>query len=265
MYGESIGSPFLLDHGAICILIMPSPIFLKADWRHLVMLNYLIDPAILRPLVPAGTELDTWNGNSYVSVVGFLFLRTKVLGIPIPFHRNFEEVNLRFYVRHRGPEGWRRGVTFIKEIVPRGAIAWVARTLYNENYHAMPMRHRVDLRQDALYDGSVVEYGWRGKSGWNTIGATTSGNPTMLAPGSEEEFITEHYWGYAAQRNGSCVEYQVEHPSWRVWNVTSPRLDCNIPEIYGPDFTETLAGPPASAFVAEGSEIIVRKGVGLSS
>ncbi|HEX8362069.1 MAG TPA: DUF2071 domain-containing protein, partial [Longimicrobium sp.] len=90
--------------------------FLAAEWRDLVMLNYEADPAALRPLVPAGTELDAWGGTTYVSMVGFLFLRTRVLGIPIPFHQDFEEVNLRFYVRRRGPEGWRRGVVFVREI-----------------------------------------------------------------------------------------------------------------------------------------------------
>jgi uncharacterized protein YqjF (DUF2071 family) len=69
-------------------------VFLTAEWRHLAMLNYIIDPALLKPLVPAGTELDFWGGQTYVSMVGFLFLNTRVRGIPIPFHRNFEEINL---------------------------------------------------------------------------------------------------------------------------------------------------------------------------
>src|SRR5262245_20887686 len=108
--------------------------FLTADWRYLVMINYEVDPEILHPYIPGGTELDQWQGRTFVSVVGFLFLRTRVLGLTIPFHHNFEEVNLRFYVRRRAIEGWRRGVVFIREIVPRWAIAAVAREFYNENY-----------------------------------------------------------------------------------------------------------------------------------
>src|SRR5262245_60741200 len=120
--------------------------FLTAEWRHLVMLNYEIDPAALRARVPAGTELDSWNGKTFVSLVGFRVLRTRVLGVPVLFHRSsigkgisrtswgsFEEVNLRFYVRRRAPEGWRRGVVFVKEIVPKAAVAAVARWVYNEN------------------------------------------------------------------------------------------------------------------------------------
>ena len=93
--------------------------FLTAQWRHLAMLNYTIDPRSFEPLLPPGTEFDFFDRTTYVSVVGFHFLRTKVFGLGIPWHRDFEEVNLRFYVRRRGAEGWRRGVAFIRELVPR--------------------------------------------------------------------------------------------------------------------------------------------------
>src|ERR1700752_2047399 len=103
--------------------------FLTADWGYLAMLNYEVDPAVLMPAVPRGTELDEWNGKTFVSMVGFLFLNTRVLGLPIPFHQDFEEINLRFYVRSKAEDGRRRGVVFVKEIVPRAAIALTARWL----------------------------------------------------------------------------------------------------------------------------------------
>lgn len=240
---------------------MQRGIFLSAQWRYLAMINYLVDPTILLPYVPHGTELDTWNNRHYISMVGFLFLDTRVLGMPIPFHRNFEEVNLRFYVKRKGPEGWRRGVTFIKEIVPRRAIAIAARTIYNENYVAMPMRHQITMGAEGANAEGLVEYAWRPHGEWNSMSLRTAGASKPLTAGSEEEFITEHYWGYAAQRDGGCVEYRVEHPSWRVWNVTTSSLACSADELYGPAFGEAMAKGPASSFVAEGSEVIVRKGV----
>jgi uncharacterized protein len=238
-------------------------IFLTAEWKHLAMLNYEIDPAILSPLVPAHTELDSWNGRTFVSVVGFMFLRTRVLGLPIPFHQNFEEVNLRFYVRHQSGGEWRRGVVFIKELVPRWAIATVARVVYNENYAAMPMRHSLDLQEGTIKTGGVVEYSWRHQNEWHGLRVRTQGAPQTLVSGSEEEFITEHYWGYAAQKNGGCVEYQVEHPPWQVWQVSESSLQCKIAPLYGSQYVEALSGKASSAFVAEGSPIIVRKGMRL--
>lgn len=246
-----------------------APIFLTAEWRYLAMLNYEIDPAALAPRVPRGTELDTWQGKTLVSVVGFLFLKTRVLGLPIPFHTHFEEVNLRFYVRRRTAEGWRRGVVFIKELVPRWAIATTARLVYNENYQALPMRHNLDLVSSSGFSRrsgaeapttNRVEYGWRWRGRWNRLWAQTSGEPQPAAPGSEAEFVAEHYWGYAAQRDGGCVEYAVEHPPWRIWPVSECALDVDAADLYGRPFVEALRAPPTSAFLADGSAVVVRRG-----
>jgi len=232
-------------------------LFLTAEWRMLAMLNYEIDPGPLLPFVPSGTELDRWNGKVFVSLVGFRFLKTKVFGLSFPFHRNFDEVNLRFYVRRIEGKEVRRGVVFIKEIVPRWAIATLARTVYNERYVSLPMRHSIE---SLAHSGFSVEYGWRPRSGWNRIKLTTEGNPALPEDGSEEQFITEHYWGYAAQPRGGCLEYRVAHPSWRVWNSRDARLEGDLTEIYGPEFAEILRHQPKSAFLAEGSEVAVHRG-----
>jgi uncharacterized protein YqjF (DUF2071 family) len=235
--------------------------FLTAEWRRLAMLNYEVDPAILRPIVPRGVELDTWNNRHFVSAVGFLFLKARVLGMPIPFHRDFEEINLRFYVRRRAEDGWRRGVVFIKEIVPRWAIATVARVVYNENYVARRMRHRIDLDNGTIATNGSVEYSWRDLGSWHHVRAKTMGVAQPLVADSEEEFITEHYWGYAAQRDGGCVEYRVEHPRWSVWRTSEAAFECDVKRVYGHQFVECLSAKPASAFVADGSAVVVRKGV----
>jgi uncharacterized protein YqjF (DUF2071 family) len=237
---------------------MPAPVFLTAEWRWLAMLNYEIDPARLAPLVPAGTELDFWNGKTFVSVVGFLFQNTRLRGISIPFHRNFEEVNLRFYVHRKAGKEWRRAVVFIKELVPRSAIAWTARTFYNEPYTALPMSHRIEKAGEQV---KSVTYGWKFSARENSLLLTTRGEAQPLREGSEPEFITEHYWGYTAQRDGSTLEYQVEHPRWRIWEAREARLDCDVANLYGKQFAEVLSRPPTSACLAEGSPITVRKGV----
>jgi len=238
----------------------PSPVFLAAQWRYLTMLNYEVEASAVASSVPPGTEIDLWNGRAFLSMVGFLFLDTRVRGFAIPFHRNFEEVNLRLYVRRKGPEGWRRGVAFIKEIVPRRAVAAVARRLYGENYVALPMRHRIDLEAGTIRDGGAVEYGWRAGGEWQRLYARITGLPARAGEGSEAEFITEHYWGYVAHPRGGAVEYRVEHPSWRVWQVAEAELRCDAETLYGKRFAPALGARPASAFVAEGSAITVHAG-----
>ena len=133
--------------------------FLTAEWRELAVLNFEIDPALLKPWMPQSTELDLWNGTALVSLVGFQFLDTRVLEAAIPFHRNFDEVNLRFYVQ--GSEG--RGVVFIREFVPRPAISLIANSLYGEHYATARMQHSIE-RKDVFGNYEQSNCVWLPKS-----------------------------------------------------------------------------------------------------
>lgn len=231
-------------------------VFLTAEWRYLAMLNYVVDPALLAPLVPRGTELDEWAGQSFVSVVGFLFRNTRLRGLPVPLHRNFEELNLRFYVRRVVDGEIRRGVVFVREVVPRVAISTVARLAYNEPYRALPMRHVIDLA-DSRGEPRRVEYGWRLGGAWNTLAVAPQHSASRIGDGSHEEFIAEHYWGYTRQRDGGTVEYEVRHPRWNVWQAERATLDGDLEALYGRAFADALHTGPTSAFLADGSAVSV--------
>ena len=263
------------------------------------MLNFVVDAKIVTPLVPPGTEIDFENGETFLSVVGFLFLDTRLFGLPIPLHRDFEEVNLRFYVRKRSADTWRRGVVFVRELVPRRAIAIVARSFYGEHYLAMPMKHRIDHvaapasgRQLLHSTGDVaskdkrrssratqpvdatgcpsdakrvdpglnVEYSWRRGRKWESLKMSATGEPQTIPAGSHAEFITEHYWGYTCFRGG-CSEYRVEHPRWKIWNAERFEFLANVATLYGEQFVEPLSTAPRSALIADGSpvEVLLRE------
>jgi hypothetical protein len=230
--------------------------FLTARWEHLVLLNYTCPRELLEPLVPAGTELDTWDGETLVSLVGFMFVDTRLLGVPVPFHRTFEEVNLRFYVRRHEAE-FRRAVVFIRELVPRAAIAAIARLVYNEPYLAVPMGHALSLDAD---HGGTVRYGWSHCGADFEIAARAEGRAAPLVAGSAAEFITEHYWGYTRQRDGGTLEYLVEHPPWHVWTASDAWFTGPAASLYGAGFGEVLARAPRSAFIALGSPVLVHHG-----
>ncbi len=233
-----------------------SGVFLTAEWRDLLMLNYEVEGSLLQKLVPSGTELDRWQERVFLSLVGFRFLNARVFGLSIPFHRNFEEANLRFYVRREKENEVKRGVVFIREVVPRWAVATVARSFYNENYVALPMVHCIDGKPLSR----TAEYSWKSREGWNRMWGRAHGEPAFPGPGSQEEFIAEHYWGYAAQRDGGCVEYRVAHPRWRVWKAQDAAFEGNVEEIYGSEFMTLLGTKPTSAFLAEGSEVSLYRG-----
>src|SRR5262249_30787818 len=215
---------------------------------------------LLGPLVPTGTELDLWGGDAYVSVVGFLFSDTRVRGVAIPLHRTFEEVNLRFYVKRRVGGDERRAVTFIRELVPRRAIALAARLVYNEPYLHAAMSHRLDLDLAAR---TRAEYRWRRKGESGAVIGDGLGPLAVPAAESEEAFMTQRHWGYTPQRDGSTVEYHVAHSVWRVSRIDRGVLEGSTTRAFGSDFAAILTRPPASALFAEGSAVRVHDPVRL--
>ena len=227
--------------------------FLSAEWRKLAIVNYEIDSHILNKHIPYGTELDLWNGKCYVSLVGFMFLNTKLLGCKIPFHVNFEEVNLRFYVKRVEGDNTKRGVVFIKEIVPKPALSFVANTIYNENYETMKMAHSWEEREN----DRLVEYFWQKGTNRNSFKLRAERETSLISKGTEAEFITEHYWGYARVNESKTNEYEVTHPRWEQYKVLDYEIEVDYGKIYGDkfDFLDDLN--PCSVMLAEGSEITV--------
>jgi hypothetical protein len=232
----------------------PSGIFLTAEWKHLLMLNYSVSPSILQPFVPAGTEIDSFAGKTYLSLIGFEFNRTRLAGIPVPFHQRFEEVNVRFYVRRDE----KRGVVFIRELVPKRAVATIARWVFNENYLRVPMSHRIATRPSG--EVASAEFAWGSRSSLCAMNLDTEGPGYIPSEGSLSQFITEHYWGYAAQKDGGCIEYEVQHPRWAVWSAKRAGLSGNAAAHYPEFIAKTLADPPDSAFLARGSSVTIFKG-----
>lgn len=230
-------------------------VFLTAEWRKLALAQYAVDEQILLKYLPPHTKLDSWNGKYYVSLVGFMFMNVKLLGFNIPFHTNFEEVNLRFYVRYKDGKEWKRGVVFVKEIVPLPAITFVANTIYNEKYQTLPMKH-VWVEQENQLE---VDYLWKSET-WHNFQVTANAKAEEIAPGSEEEFITEHYWGYTKIGRNKTSEYGVEHPRWQVYPIKSYKINVDFGINYGGDFAFLNHAEPDSVFLAEGSEIRVLKG-----
>lgn len=236
--------------------------FLTAEWRKLIMAQFEVDPAMLAPWLPAGLELDLYQNRCYISLVGFLFDRVRIKGLAIPFHTSFEEVNLRFYVARTEPDGTRkRGVVFIREFVPRSAITLVANLLYEEPYATFPMRHSIHSTPDSL----IVSYRWGDPKSWQHLTLAALPHARSIAPGSEEEFITEHNWGYTKRSNGPTFEYGVQRPRWSVYPIQDFAMETDFAALYGPEFANLNGRPPANVLLAEGSAVTVSTGTPLTS
>lgn len=222
--------------------------FLRAEWRNLIMINYEVNPEVLKEYIPKGTELDFYENKCYISVVGFMFLNTNLLGVRVPFHVNFEEVNLRFYVKRKN----KRGVVFIKEIVPKPAITFVANTIYKENYQTLPMKHSWVEKNNKL----KISYQWKINKKWNSISVESQSKPVAIKTNTKIEFIAEHYWGYAKDNN-KTTEYEVKHPTWSYYPVKDYKIDIDFSATYGEGFAFLGLQKPSSVFLLDGSEISV--------
>jgi uncharacterized protein YqjF (DUF2071 family) len=234
--------------------------FLTAEWRKLIMAQYEVAPTTLAPWLPRGVEVDLYQGRCCVSLVGFLFDRVRVKGLAVPFHTRFEEVNLRFYVRRTEADGTvRRGVVFVREFVPRAAITLIANALYEEPYATLPTRSSMVHSQGSL----GVEYAWRHDGRWHSLAVEAAPEQQPIAAGSEEEFLTEHYWGYTKRRDGSTSVYEVRHPRWNIYALSSHKIDADLGALYGPAFAHLDGANPSSVLLAEGSAVSVHSGTSL--
>ena len=224
--------------------------FLTAAWRDLLMLNWRVDSSLLQTHVPAGTELDTWDGGHWVSLVGFRFLDMAVKGVRALGHRDFPEINLRFYVRREVDGEVRRGVVFLRELTPRRIVEWVARVVYNEPYQTLPMRSAISEKQ--------TQYELHQAGQWQGLAA----NPTSdwREPNPMEECFIEHYWGYCRQTDGNTMEYEVTHPKWKTRPAELARFDLDVGSIFGSEWAKVLRAAPDSVVLAAGSEVMVFSG-----
>jgi len=222
--------------------------FLTAQWLNVAAITFAVEEERLLPYLPAGATVDTLEGAPRVSLVAFEFRRTRVGGLAIPGHIHFPEINLRFYVRHGGE----RGVVFIRELVPRQAIATVARLLYNEPYERVPMT----CGADPVGDGVRV---WHRFARGSSLVVEGAADPVVPEEGSAAHWLTDHSLGVGRRRDGRTVLYNVAHPTWALREVTHVRLDVDFGAVYGPEWAWLRDATPSHLSLAVGSEITVSR------
>ncbi|MDQ3015169.1 MAG: DUF2071 domain-containing protein [Bacteroidota bacterium] len=224
---------------------------IRSHWKNLLLINYPVDSRLLDPYLPARTEYARWNGECYVSLIGFQFLNLRFKGFRIPYHTNFGEINLRFYVRRKIGNEWRYGVVFIKEMVSLPMVTIIANTFFSEPYHTVPLRYSVHTNGDDILTAS---YSFK-NSGWNTFEINCGTQAEEMAVGSEMEFMTSQYWGYSKVNPKKTLEYEVLHPRWRVYPTIEYKVNLDFGKAYGEQFAFLSDAKPTSAFLAEGSDI----------
>jgi uncharacterized protein YqjF (DUF2071 family) len=228
---------------------------MSGRWSHLVHFNYEVEKSILEPYLPAGAEIDLFNGKTWLSMVGLLFEDLAVLGVEDSLHKSFEQIDLRFYVRYPGDHGWNHGVVFIDHIVPEPVMAGAARLVGGEPYRSMEMKHHIAMPTADTEAAGTVEYSWKNGENWCSMRAVTTGARRQMNPGSKEEFLTHRLWAYSPREGTRPMIYRVEHPRWHYRPVGMATLECDVASLYGRQLADFIRPTPTFAFVAEGSEV----------
>src|SRR5262249_31904556 len=170
--------------------------------------------AVLPSRLPPGLALDRWEGRAFVSLVAFDFEDTRVRGVAWPGLARFPEVNLRFYVR----AAERRGVVFVRELVPSRVVALAARGLYNEPYQVASLASATETTPDRIR--VVHQFPMRGRSQRIAVEGRL---PAETVPETgATHFFKEHAWGYGTDRRGRLLRYAVDHPICRVYSGPGP-------------------------------------------
>lgn len=227
--------------------------FLVANWENLVVATFETDKELLQPYVPPGTELNDWNGRYCMSLVGFMFSHTCLLGIPCPFYRRFEEVNLRFYVRRKEGNNWKKGVVFIKEIVPAALIGWAGKLLYRENFISLPMQHAIYTGDNSQH----VEYYWKIRKQPNYLKIQASLLPIMPGDNTLPAFISEHYTAFTRKGTDDTLSFAIQHAPWKIYPALAFDMRLDAAALYGDGFATSFRGKPLAAFLMDGSRTTV--------
>ena len=229
---------------------------MTANYSELVTVNFQIDPKILEPRVPRGLELDFFNDETYVSLVAMMLRDVRVWGIPIHVATGFEQVNLRFYVRRRIGNEFRRGTCFIKDYVSSSAAAWILGSLFKADFHRLKMKH-----DNSGFDGlpeSVphVDYGWKAGDGWNRLRVKALSPMRETERETKHGFVLDHDYQYS-QRKGKTLEYPSDRPDWTIWSASQASFQCDVKRLFGVEFAKPLGRRPSSIFVAKGSDVTI--------
>lgn len=218
---------------------------MTTEWRWLLGVTFASDAALLEPHLPPGCEIDTLEGSPRVSLVAFGFHDTRVGRLRVPGHVRFPEINLRFYIRLDGE----RGVCFIRELVPRPAIAWVARGLYNEPYASVPMAEEVAIGEDVVVSHRFGD-GQRLK-------ARASAHGIEPATDSAAFWLTHHHLGVGRSHRGRLLRYHVAHELWPLHEVTQLQVEVDFGAVYGPQWAWLGEAQPSHVTLAAGSRVAV--------
>jgi uncharacterized protein YqjF (DUF2071 family) len=196
------------------------------NWGKLLFMHWRVDQRLLRPLIPAQLEIDTFDGSAWIGVVPFTMWGIRAAFLPpIPGTSAFHELNVRTYVHHGGvPSVW-----FLSLDAANRLAVWGASKFYHLPYFNAEMSldqtgktiRYSSLRRDRRAPPAELQASW-------SIGASL---PETSA-GTLEFFLTERYC-LDAEHNGRLYRSRIHHQPWPLQNAELNSLSSTLIESHG--------------------------------
>ena len=228
-----------------------------AEWREIVVINFEIDPKLLRNFIPPKTELDFFNETSFVTLMARACKNVKPYGWPIVFAKSIDQILLRFYVKRKVGDTWRRGVCLIRDYLPKRKASFFLNWMFKHSFTQVPIKRTSSNFESGLPTQlPTVEYQWTTGDYVNHIKVNARSQMRQQEQETKESFVLDHHYGYTV-KEGKTYEYYVEYSPWAMWDAQSGSFDCDTENVFGRPFVRALKQRPASVFLARGSDVII--------
>lgn len=234
----------------------PGRPIVRMAWRDLLFLHWPVDANTVQRLLPAGLEIDTYDGSAWVGLIPFRMPVVRAFGLTIPGAGSVLECNVRTYVRC----GIETGVWFFSLDANSISAVYSARTIFRLNY-----RHsRISTNRDSDRFEYVVErrdHHRRSHIGQRSARSSNGGDsqqPAMRCvwdigaampsakPGELEHFLTERYALFTIGRGGRLLVSRIHHESWRLREARIVELNDSLIEAAGVDIGGARASEPTA-------------------
>jgi uncharacterized protein YqjF (DUF2071 family) len=193
-------------------------VVIRQDWHHLLFLHWEVPPAELQALLPAGLDLDTFEGKAYVGLVPFTLTGVRpILTPPLPWISSFHEINVRTYVHRNGRDP---GVWFFSLDASSAIAVAAARAAYKLPYfHAhIDFDAGPAIRFDSKRDGTAPVHAHIRYAPAETPAARAAVN-------SLEFFLVERYLLYAVDEHHDLYRARVHHQPYPLQRAELHSLD----------------------------------------
>ena len=234
---------------------------ISSEFRKVALLNYIIPQEVIEKYLPKHTKPDLYNGNCFISLVGFQVKKLKLNDVKVPLIKDFDEIDLQIYVKHFNGASWEKGVVVISRIFDQPGLAPLTNTIFQTNYISHPSKSEVKEDQHGL----EVKYSWQFDGKEQSFSVKSNNLAAPYDKGTEAAFILDRSLGFIRVTEEETLKYPVTHASWHLYTVEEYAVDVDFSRQYDPALNLLNSRIPHSVILTEGSTVEIGENVEVSS